>query len=234
MKRFFILLALLSLDCSAAYHRLYRGFTVLAPETFLKVVNKDFFPLFTKAAPLGLTSYRPALLNVAELPQEIVLLTFRDEETYKAYTATEVGKTIRAAHGPVFDSTKSNSLVPTAFTGKASVENLYQLDPSFENETAGAVGVLVLSEPFGAEASSLAEVEKILAASRGKKVLSLVAKNYLIEYIFADSATALEKVRRERCASYKSVYKANRFVKLEKHKIGDKAIGFEQGMDAQW
>ncbi|MBY0516447.1 MAG: hypothetical protein K2P81_06040 [Bacteriovoracaceae bacterium] len=234
MKLLLVLFGFLSLDCSAAYHRLYRGFTTLAPETFIKVVNKDFFPLFSKAAPLGLISYRPALLNVPTLPNEIVLLTFKDEETYKAYTNTEIGKNIRAAHGPVFDSTKSNSLVPGLYSGKAAVENTYLLDPNFTNTIDGVVGVLILSEPYGSESSSLEEVEKVLSAGQGLKVMSLIAKNYLIEYLFADSPKALEKLRSDRCSGYKKVFKANKFIPLEKHKIGDKVVGFEQGMDAQW
>jgi hypothetical protein len=235
-----VLLGSFPLITRAEYHRFYRGFAL--PNTnmdnFVKEVNDVFFPMFKKAHPEGLINYRPILLNEdisLGLPQEIVILTFENEDRYKAYTNTEIGKAIRAAHAPLFDSTKSASLVPVPFTGKVVAETAYLLNNAEMSDLAqDFAAVLIHSEPYGSPDSGLKAVEDIFKDSGKEKIISLVAQNYVIEYLFAKNETELEKLRLARCLKFKGTFKSNKFVALKKHKIGDKKVNFNEGMDAQW
>lgn len=241
MKTMVILSLLLcvSFSAHAQYHRFYRGFVLpnTNMEGFLTEVNKNFFPLFAKAHGEGLVNYRPVLLNEDKklgLPQEIVILTFKGEEVYKAYTETEIGKQIRAAHGPLFDSKLSKSLVPTPFEGKVAVESAYILAPAATELSKKFSAVLIHAEPFGAAAGTLAEVEKILLASRNEAVVALVADGYVVEYLFAASEGELETMRKARCSQYKGAFKTHKFIPLKKQKIGENDLSFSTGFDAQW
>lgn len=237
MRCFLFCISLHSLGSFAQYHRFYRGYSSLDKETFIETVNKDFFPLFAQAAPNGLISYKPILLNEAlylNIPNEIVILTFKDEDTYKIYGTSDIGKTIRAAHGPVFDASRSNSLVPTPFAGKVSVESAYLMDPELKDLSKGVTGVLIVSEPYGANDITLKEVERIFNATGKSNIISLVSKDYVIEYLFAEDKDKLEKLRAKRCSQYKGAFKTSKFVVLNKHKIGERKLSFGEGMDLQW
>jgi hypothetical protein len=234
----FLLSLLQSPQALAQFHRFYRGYVLAGTEmtAYLDTMNKDFFPLFPQAAPHGLISYKPVLLNEAKhlnLPQEIALLTFKDEETYKVYGTTEIGKKIRAAHGPVFDATKSVSLVPVPFAGTAKPEVAYAMNPEFKDFTTGAAGVLIQGEPFATPEATLKDVERTLKETGKKNMLSLVAESYVMEYLFAKDADALEEMRKARCSQFKGTFKFNKFVPLTKHKVGAKRVGFGEGMDAE-
>lgn len=223
---------LISFQAKADLHRFYRGFTLLESNNFPEVVNRDFFPLFKEAHPLGLINYRPLILNQPGLPNEIVILTFKSEEVYKAYTETDIGKKIRAAHGPVFDSTKSNSLVPVVFNKEVKAEGAYLLN---EGELPqGASGVLILSEPYGTPDGTIREVESMMKLSGKKDAIVLVAKDYVVEYLFAGNEKSLDKLRSERCSGYKRIFKTNLFIPLKKQKIGEKNLSYGEGMDTQW
>ncbi|MES2525632.1 MAG: hypothetical protein V4598_01040 [Bdellovibrionota bacterium] len=230
--KFLFLTLFISFSVKADFHRFYRGFTTLDSKNFLEVINRDFFPLFKEAHPQGLVNYRPLILNEPGLPNEIVILSFTNEEVYKAYTETEIGKKIRAAHGPVFDGQRSNSLVPTVLNKEVKAESAYLLN---EGELPqGATGVLILSEPYGTPEGTLKEVESMMKLSGKKDAIILVAKDYVIEYLFAADEKALDKLRSERCSGHKRIFKTNKFITLKKQKIGAKNLTYGEGMDTQW
>lgn len=239
MKSLLLLTLFVSFNARAQLHRFYRGYTLptVTPEAFLETINATFFPLFPQAVGEGLVAYRPALFNedkALNIPQEIVLLTFRDAPTYDAYLRSAIGQRIRAAHGPLFDVTKSKSLVPQAYSGKASYESAYLLNLSRTDYTSGVSGVLVQAEPFGAPEVTLKEVERILTESQQADAIVLIAEGLVIEYLFAQDEKALEELRKKRCSLYKGAFKTNKFVALNRHKIGERRVAFGQGVDAQW
>lgn len=236
-KFFITSLILISFNAQAEFHRFYRGFSLLDEKSFLGNVNKDFFPLFQKAHPEGLIGYRPILLNEEStlgLPNEIVILSFKDEEIYKAYGASEIGKKIRAAHAPVFDAKKSNSLVPTSFTETVKPESAYLLGSEAFDYSKGASGVLIFTGPVDTAEVNLKKIEQAFVAANKQEIIALVAQGYLIEYLFAKDSKSLAKLKNERLDEYKKIFKWNKFVALEKHKIGQKRVNFGQGMDAQF
>lgn len=231
---FFTLIGCFVSSSHAEYHRLYRGFKIIEPAAFIQVMNRDFFPWFQKAVLHGLVAYRPALLDESGLPNEIVLLTFKDEPTYRSYIQTEVGRKIRAAHVPVFDSSKSNSVVPVGFDGKVEEESAYLLNPELGHESESFSGMLVMHQLRTGVSIDRERVGRILSESVGQRVITLVAKDYSIEFLFASSETALKAVKNDRVVRYSNVFVSHRFIPLAKVKIGQRSLKFGEGMDAQW
>jgi hypothetical protein len=221
----------------ADFHRFYRGFSSLEVNIFIEKANKDFFPLFIPAHPLGLTSYRPLLLNEDSklgLPNEIVILSFKDETTYKEYAETPVGKAIRAAHGPVFASSKSSSLVSMPFTPPATYEKAYSFFGKDEPTRTNFVGVMIFADPILNKAETLDKVSTLFVKSDVIPIISLLAENYLIEYYFGPEKNMVKKLSDERAQKFKQIYRFKKFIPLKKHKIGETPVEFGEGMDAQW
>lgn len=239
MRFMVVLVMALSSVAHAQLHRFYRGYALpgRSPQEFIRTMNESFFPLFIEAVPHGLISYKPVLLNEARstnIPNEVVLLTFKDQATYEAYGKTPIGQSIRAAHGPIFDSEKSKSLVPAPFTGTTELEKAYIFNPEFQDFKAGASGLLILSAPYGASAITLRDVDSVFAQTGKANIISLVSDGVVYEYLFAKDEAALEKLRRSRCSQFKRAFGSSKFVLLQKHKVGERTVDFGEGMDLQW
>ena len=122
--------------------------------------------------------------------------------------------------------------MPVVFNNEVKAEGAYTLN---EGELPqGASGVLILSEPYGTPDGTIKEVETMMKLSGKKDAIVLVAKDYVVEYLFAADEKSLDKLRSERCSGHKRIFKTNKFIPLKKQKIGEKNLSYGEGMDAQW
>lgn len=220
------------------YHRFYQGYRLESVNTvqFEEIINTRFLPLFALAHPYGLYSYRPALLTEVKgctLPAEIALLTFTDEQIYAKYRETEIGRKIRDAHGLVFESKTSNSLVPESYAGNLELDRAYNLKTEFKDYQDSYTALLVYCQPRS-EKNLLSKVQKIYKTTNARNILFTVGSKHLAEYIFASSAAQLKAVSEARMRKFSGIYKKSMMIDLDKQKIGSSPVKMGQGVDAQW
>lgn len=221
------------------HHRFYQGYRLssVGPNQFEEIINVKFLPLFTQAEPYGLYSYRPTLPLETEgcnLPAEIALLTFKNEQVYGRYRDTEIGKKIRDAHGLVFDFKTSSSLVPEDYQKKVEYDRAYNLKKDFKDYRDSYTALLIYCQPKSVK-STLAKLEKAYSRkSKARNIIFSVNADHLAEYVFARNEADLETLIAERKKKISSVYKNTAVIKLDKEKIGASRVKPGQGLDAQW
>jgi hypothetical protein len=236
----FTLIAASACWAQGTYHRFYQGHLVagLTAEKFEQVANQEFLPLFPQAHPQGLVAYRPALIKsegTCKLPAWIALLTFRSEPVYTAYTQSEIGKKIRAAHAPVFDGQTSKSAVPAAFAGTVQYGQAYALKAEFD-DYPGAESVLVVHCDVQVGLEQLPErIAKAYAAgSAAANIVFSVSPGHLAEYVFARTPSELEKLVEERKNRFQGTFAQHLTVPLPKRKIGAESLTPGNGLDARF
>ena len=221
------------------YHRLYQGYTtrLLSNKEFETKMNENFFPLFQKAKPEGLTAYRPILPSKIEgchLPSEIALLTFEDEFIYTTYKNSQIGRKIGAAHGTVFDPSESKSLVPEPFKSHFEIDRTFDLNPAFKAYIHASSAVFIFCGLNKTITDALKQLTSVYSGAQGvDEILVTVSGDHLIEYVF-DSAghEDLERYFTRRKESLKGVFKNAEFIPLKKHRIGKPILSIGSGMDA--
>ena len=143
MKRsapLFLILAGLSAQLSVhsawadPYHRFWRGTKLaeLSDDDFVNGLNQTFIPeTIQTGATKGLFAYQPVLVqgNAHLLPDEVALVSYRDEASYDAIRSTQEGQDYSALHWKYFDKSKSMSLVPEHYSGVLVFEHAYDLHP---------------------------------------------------------------------------------------------------------
>lgn len=219
------------------HHRFYQGYRIdtVKSEQFEEIINVKFLPLFSLAAPHGLYSYRPALIqeiNGCRLPAEIALLSFENEQVYGKYRETDIGKKIRDAHSLVFDFKTSSSLVPENYQNQVALDRAYNLKKDFKDYHDSYSALMVYCQPKSKD--PLPALKKIYKAkTQARNILFSVNSDHLAEYIFARNAAQLKKLISERKKKLSSVYKKITTIKLAKEKIGASRIKAGDGLDAQ-
>ena len=82
---------------------------------FRQALREVFIPLTVQAmAPLGLTAYQPTILSDDDplIPDEIALVFYESQHTYKDAMKTTLGKAYGMLHGNVFNFSRSDKAVP--------------------------------------------------------------------------------------------------------------------------
>ena len=83
---------------------------------FRKALREVFIPITVQAmAPLGLTAYQPTILPGDEhpaIPDEIALVFYESQHTYREAMKTTLGKSYGMLHGTVFNFSRSDDAAP--------------------------------------------------------------------------------------------------------------------------
>lgn len=196
-------LLVLSVVAATAAHadprhvRMWRGFKIadMSEKSFIDGLNQKLFPatgeLFQNGA--GLEVYVPATLNhgatQAGLPEEVALLSYQNEETYKAFRATPAGKHYGELHWDLFVKDTSKSLVAEEYSGSLAVEHAYvsgALTPVRGGENVFMVQYKDITE---SEEQWLSHLNDSLARNaNGNGFAVLVAHDYALLYLFGRKA----------------------------------------------
>ncbi|MEK9767146.1 MAG: hypothetical protein VW274_11775, partial [Thalassolituus sp.] len=113
--------------------RVWRGFRNASylqnRDGFVNKLADIFIPLTCQAMmPIGLQSYIPTLVksDIAELPDEIALVGYSDQQTYYAASHdTVIGRAYGLLHDEVFNFSESNGIpksssgFPQSYSGQA-------------------------------------------------------------------------------------------------------------------
>ncbi len=176
----------LSFHAEASFNRFWIGYkldTVTTPD-FLNGLNQKLLPnLITLAAGKGLSSYSPYVsqMNGKDLPDEIALITYESEETYKKIRATAPGIAYGDLHWELFRKDISKSTVPVQFEENLEVDKAYELDATFEGWKNGTTYLTIYqnSGDLKALAKSFADLKKDKSV---KNSIVLVTTKYIYEY----------------------------------------------------
>jgi hypothetical protein len=198
MKSALLTLFLLAATVAHAdpYHRFWRGtkLTELSVQDFQNGLNETFIPQTVQTSGTkGLIAYQPVLTEGSSviLPDEIALVSYRDETAYDSIRSTQEGQDYSALHWKYFDKSKSSSLVPEGYSGTLLIEHAYDLHPDFDAwMTANSHLVIQFRKSGESEADYLQRIKKDLDQAAGEDVgngiggrVCLVAENYWVQYV---------------------------------------------------
>jgi hypothetical protein len=184
------------------YHRFWRGVMLptLNPVAFMDGLNDGLIPATIRtAAGNGLVAYQPVLTQgLKELPDEIALISYENEDIYNALYSTVAGKAYQNLHWQYFSQSLSHSLVPTPYMGTVGIEQSYDFHPEYANWKENHTSVLVFYRNANETDSAYLERAKrhLNRALHGDWVhgifdrVVLVAQQYWIEYVSATSAVS--------------------------------------------
>ncbi len=182
------------------YFRFWIGYkrADLELEKFDEVIRDVFVRSTIKTGECGgLQGYFPVLLakpqKKSTIPDEIALIPYQDEPTYRAIREGSVGSVYGPLHFDYFDRATSKSAVPVAYAGKVEVGNAYDLSAEKVFWQKGET-LFSFSPGTGNEVIS-GSVQKYLDQlneNRSKLGIDgyvvLVGKDFLVEYFHRQTA----------------------------------------------
>ncbi|WP_413290919.1 hypothetical protein [Bdellovibrio sp. HCB337] len=181
----FISLLLASSSALASHNRFWIGYKKesLATDKFLNGLNVFFKETVTLGAGKGLVSYQPYITQMkGDTPDEIALVTYENEEKYKAIRGTPEGKQYGERHWDFFEKEKSKSTVPTLFAGTLSNNGAYELSSDF-SEWQGNVTYVVLYKNQTSDLATLAQEFESLKKSKDlNNSIILITDKFVYEY----------------------------------------------------
>jgi len=161
-------------------------------------LNQIFIPATVQTgAGKGMIGYQPILPEGApELPDEIALVSYTDQNAYSELFSTESGKAYQNLHWQYFDRSASHSVVPEPFAGSVEIEHAYDLYPRYAAWMSNSTTVFVFLRANGESSLTFLKraQEHLSQATRsdpGTGVLdrvALISKDYWIEYVSAVAA----------------------------------------------
>lgn len=207
MKKLLITLMILSSGFSAYsknYYRFWRGEIAegMSLKQFEEGLNKIFIPeTVEQGRGEGLNAYMPVMvsksLNLKDFPSELALVSYDNEERYRAIRNMPRGANYQKMHWDYFDKSKSKSLVPQKYLGAIQQEKAFDILESDEDWQRGKVQFLIrkyrsgLSSKTKTDIKAYIELVKKNAADFGiQSHLILIGKNGIYEYILFDKNIA--------------------------------------------
>lgn len=171
----------------------------VSPEDFAKGINERLITDTQVGAERGLIGYTPTLLeglsSNPDLPQEIAMVTYKDDEDYRAIRETPEGTAYGNLHWNFFakelpSGLKSGSAVATAYQGQMTFGSAYYLSKGITSFQAGEWSYAALARKPGEgdpEFLNRAKnyVEKLyqVFSSRGLDDFTFrIEKNFIFEY----------------------------------------------------
>lgn len=136
-KLIFVTVALLlsqSFAHAAPYYRFWRGWKLdtLSDSGFQMGLNSSLIPATIQVgAGKGLIGYLPFLPTISKnkfVPDELALVIYSDEASYRQIRSTKAGQAYADLHWQFFDQSKgSKSLVPEPYIGNIENEKSYDI-----------------------------------------------------------------------------------------------------------
>lgn len=227
MKKWISLLVLILVQSSAfaAHNRLWVGFKKedVSTADFMNGLNQVFFAKTVEVGQgKGLLAYQPYVTKMnGDLPDEVALVTYKDEESYKAIRSTKEGKEYGELHWAYFDKSTSKSTVPSPYKGNLQTEMAYELKPDFVDWQKGITYVNIYMAPR--DLRFVQEEWELLKRNPNVNNAILVIKGpWLIEY---------RSVRDNAKAPLKMSFKVLEHKKLRQAPIAGTSIDFGDGVN---
>ena len=198
----------------APYYRFWRGFKRIdiSYPNFVSGLNKVFVPATTEnGAGKGLIAYLPVLPPLGKtdasekitiFPDEVALVVYRDEQSYKKIGATPAGIAYTQSHWNYFERAKSSSKVPGLYSGAVAFDQAYDLLGGGVDWRSGVSRVA-----FYPRETNVGDYEYLLSVKRNldwmqnktksrsgiRAMVALVAHDYII--IFQNTRTGVEALK---------------------------------------
>jgi hypothetical protein len=201
LKNLLVITALFSANVAQAdgeYTRFWRGFkrADISETTLVDDLNRKLFPATGELAHTDakLLAYVPATIlqtrNETVLPDEVAVLSYETEKSYRDYRATPVGKRYGELHGEMFDMQKSKSLVVEPFLGTVASEHAYTNGSLYQAVKHEDAKFDVMYRPLHMNVGSwLLTIEEWLQSVKLEQAWTiLVADDYAMIYTFGRGA----------------------------------------------
>jgi len=203
-----VIAGLLSANVALAegeYTRFWRGFkrADISEASLVDDLNRKLFPATGELArtEAKLLAYVPVTIlkssDVTVLPDEVALLSYQSEKSYKDYRATSVGKRYGDLHGEMFDMQASKSLVVESFAGTVASEHAYtngSLAYAVKEEE-GQFNVLNKPDHMSVDAWLLTIEEWLQSVQHEQPWTILVTDSYALVYTFGRGAAEEQPFR---------------------------------------
>jgi hypothetical protein len=115
----------------------------ITPEAFLKGINEQLIPGTKVGAERGLVGYTPTMLQgistLPDMPDEIAMVTYLDDESYRAIRDAPDGAAYGELHGDFFalkplpSGLKSGSAVAVPYQGQVAFGSAYYMSKGLQN-----------------------------------------------------------------------------------------------------
>lgn len=169
----------------AAYNRLWVGFKKeeISTAEFMNGLNKIFFEKTINVGKgKGLMAYQPYITMMnTDLPDEIALVTYQDEASYKAIRATKEGEEYSVLHWDYFDKDTSKSAVPIPYDRVVKMELAYELKPAFTDWQMSETYVTLYETPLDLK-KLVIEVNLLRNSSDINNSIFMIKGKWLVEY----------------------------------------------------
>ena len=183
---------------SGPYIRFWRGWKLpaLSYTDFAATIGNVFVPATVKfGVGQGMVAYLPVLpaeTKPSILPDEVALVAYSDEPTYRALMQTPQGRQYGDLHWTYFDRSVSKSLVPVIYAGSVEGETAYSIfNTSVDWQQDGVPSFSIFLKGKSASAPDyLKDVKtladainiQIMAMNSVKGALVMVAADYVLIY----------------------------------------------------
>ncbi len=209
-----ITLSIVASSAEASFFRFWRGSRIpgLSSTQFQMGLNQSLLPATGRLAgtEARLRSYQPVLLPPesisAGFPDEVALVEYESEASYKAFRSTAAGQAYGDLHWNFFDKDHSGSLVPEQYRGVIEFEHAYDAVGTEVNWYHGIATFRVFQRSAGFsdeefKSSIRSHIEHLLD-HQVKGLLLLATQQYVMEYALwentenqelADATTTLNR-----------------------------------------